>query len=130
MQHAKTNFFRFAWGADVPNAENFVWILYGKDVPETKEETSYPNLMRYQSARFDELYEAGLNSITLEEANSNFMKAEQLAMNDAPLIVLWYDEGYRLLQSYVKDCPNNPMQFRDFSTAYIQKAEKLEEVKN
>lgn len=130
MQHAKTNFFRIAWGADVPNAENFVWMMYGKDVPESKEETSYPNLMRYQNEDFDKLYEAGLNSLTLEEANQNFMKAEQLAMNDAPFIVLWYDEGFRLLQSYVKDCPNNPMQFRDFSTVYIQKAEKLEEVKN
>lgn len=130
MQHAKTNFFRVAWGADVPSAENFVWMLYGKNVPETKEETSYPNLMRYQNPKFDELYEAGLNAISVDEANENFMKAEQLAMRDAPFIVLWYDEGYRLLQSYVKGCPNNPMQFRDFSTVYIEKAEKLEEAKN
>ena len=126
MQHAKTNFFRFAWGADVPNAENFVWILFGKDVPESKDVTSYPNLMRYQNEEFDNYYQAGLNSINIEEANENFMKAEQIAMNDAPFIVLWYDEGYRLLQSYVKDCPNNPMQFRDFSAVYIQKADKLE----
>ena len=130
MQNAKTNFFRVAWGADVPNAENFVWMMYGKNVPSSKEETSYPNLMRYQSEEFDALYEAGLSSRTIEEASENFMKAEQLAINEAPFIVLWYDEGYRLLQSYVKDCPNNPMQFRDFSTTYIQKTEKLEEASN
>lgn len=130
MQHAKTNFFRVAWGADVPNAENFVWLLYGKSVPATMEETSYPNLMRYQNPEFDALYEAGVNAISLDEANQNFMKAEQLAMNDAPLIVLWYDEGYRLLQSYVKGCPNNPMQFRDFSVTYLEKAEKLKEATN
>lgn len=129
MQNAKTNFFRVAWGADVPNAENFVWMMYGKNVPESKEETSYPNLMRYKNPAFDELYEKALASRTIEEASASLMEAEQLAMNDAPFIVLWYDEGYRLLQSYVKDCPNNPMQFRDFSTAYIQKADKLEKAK-
>lgn len=125
FQHGKTNFFRFAWQADIPTAQNFLWLLYGKDVPSSFEETSHPNVMRYKNSKYDELYEKGINSLTIEEANINFLKAEQLAMKDAPFIVLWYDEGYRLLQSRVKDFPNNPMQFRDFSSVYLQKAEKL-----
>ena len=46
-------------------------------------------------------------------------------MNDAPVIILWYDEGYRLLQSYVKNFPNNPMQYRDLSEVYFEKPETL-----
>jgi peptide/nickel transport system substrate-binding protein len=43
-------------------------------------------------------------------------------MNDAPVIVLWYDEGYRLIQSYVKSFPNNPMQYRDLSQVWFDSA--------
>ena len=126
FQHAKTNFYRFAWGADIPTAQNFLWIMYGKEVPESLEEASYPNTMRYKNEAFDEAYERGINSLTIDESNNHFLEAEQIAMNDAPFIVLWYDEGYRLLQSRVKDCPNNSMQFRDFSAVYFEKAEKID----
>ena len=125
FQYGKTNFYHFAWIADIPTAQNFLWMLYGKDVTKNFEKPSYPNTMRYQNDKYDEYYEKALNSLTLEEANQNFLKAEQQAMNDAPIIVLWYDEGYRLLQSRVKDCPNNPMQFRDFGSVYLEKAERL-----
>ncbi len=47
------------------------------------------------------------------------MKAEQLAMDACPAVILWYDEGYRLMQSYVENFPSNPMQYRDFSAVYL-----------
>jgi oligopeptide transport system substrate-binding protein len=41
-------------------------------------------------------------------------------LNDAPILVLWYDERYRLLQKNVKNLPNNPMQYRDFTEVYLE----------
>ncbi len=131
LEKGKSGFFRIAWRADVPLSQNFLSMLYGKDVPETMDEESYPNVMRYKNEKFDELYEKGLRSSNIEEANQYFLQAEQVAMNDAPFIVVWYDEGFRLLQPNVRNFPNNAMQYRDFSEVYVEpnKAKKPAENK-
>ena len=110
---------RLAWIADYPSPENYLWAYYSKSIPEDPSEDSYPNLSRYRNPAFDALYEQAMHAVTNEEALSYFHEAEELLMKDAPSIVLWYDEGYRLLQSNVKNFPNNPMQYRDFSEVYL-----------
>ncbi len=127
MINGKSAFFRGGWIADYPNPENFLWFFYGKTVPQSLNEPSYPNMMRYKSEKFDKLYEQGIAATTAEEAFKHFMEAENVVMDDAPIIVLWYDEGYRLMQSYVKDFPNNAMQYRDFSTVYFDIAKLKKE---
>jgi peptide/nickel transport system substrate-binding protein len=124
MMGGKSDFFRGGWGADYPNPENFLWFFYGKNVPKDPAAQSYPNMMRYVNPEFDMHYEAGLKAKTEEEAMKHFMQAENIMIQDAPIMVLWYDEGYRLLQSYVKNFPNNPMQYRDFSSVYLVSQKK------
>jgi peptide/nickel transport system substrate-binding protein len=119
------NLMRAGWVADFPGAENFLWIFYGDNVPNNKERISYPNIARYNSWLFDRYFNQALNAKSIEEANNLFKKAEKVLMHDAPIIVLWYDEGYRLIQSYVKNFPNNPMQYRDFSEVYFKKPKQL-----
>lgn len=119
------NILRAAWVADFPSAENFLWIFSSKDVPNSLNEASYPNVARYVSKSFDSYYEAALKAKSIEEANALFKKAEMKLMDDAPVIILWYDEGYRLVKSYVKDFPNNPMQYRDLGRVYFEEAETL-----
>ena len=120
MIGGKSDFFRGGWIADYPNPENFLWFFYGKTVPKSLNEPSYPNMMRYKSKEFDRLYEAGIKAKSQDEAFKFFMEAENVVMQDAPIIVLWYDEGYRLMQSYVKNFNNNAMQYRDFSSVYFE----------
>ncbi len=119
------NILRAAWVADFPSPENFLWIFSSKDVPNSANEVSYPNVARYKSSAFDKHYQNALKAKSLDEANANFKKAEVQLMKDAPVIVLWYDEGYRLIQSYVKDFPNNAMQYRDLGKVYFKRAETL-----
>ncbi|MDQ3046878.1 MAG: ABC transporter substrate-binding protein [Bacteroidota bacterium] len=133
---ARAEIFRAAWIADFPSPENFLWILYGATVPAELTQPSYPNTPRYKSAEFDKLFEEGKSAKSLEESYVSFMKAEQILMNDAPILVLWYDENYRLVKSNVRNLFSNPMRFRDYSQVYLkdvtpQKAdEKKEEQKN
>lgn len=119
----KSAFFRLAWVADYPSAENFLWVFFGEQVPADNAGKSYPNVMRYTSKTFDTYYKNALSAITSEEANSNFKSAERTMIYDCPIIVLWYDEGYRLLRSEVKNFPSNPMQYRDFSEVYFSVAD-------
>ena len=123
----KSNFYLSGYSADFPSPENFLSLFYGKDVPTDPKAKSYPNFVRYKNAQFDKYFEEALTAKSVEEANKKFMKAEQVLMADAPIIVLWYDEGYRLVQSYVKNFPNNPMQIRDYAEVYIEKAKKVKE---
>ncbi len=119
------NILRAAWVADFPSPENFLWLFSSKDVPNSSQEASYPNIARYINKDFDKYYESALKAKSIDEANAFFKKAEVQLMKDAPVIVLWYDEGYRLIQSYVKNFPNNPMQYRDLGKVYFEQAETL-----
>ena len=119
------NILRAAWVADFPSPENFLWIFSSKDVPNSLDEASYPNVARYINKNFDKDYESALKAKTIREANEYFRKAEMQLMEDAPVIILWYDEGYRLIQSFVKNFPNNPMQYRDLGKVYFEEAETL-----
>ncbi len=119
------NILRAAWVADFPSPENFLWVFSSKVIPKSLNEASYPNVARYISQKFDENYENALNAKSIQEANEYFKKAEVQLMEDAPVIILWYDEGYRLVQSFVMGFPNNPMQYRDLGKVYFEEAETL-----
>jgi peptide/nickel transport system substrate-binding protein len=132
--YGKAEIFRSAWIADYPSPENFLWTLYGGSVPESPEKPSYPNTPRYRNPEYDKAFDTGKSARTKEAAYEQFMKAEQMMMDDAPIMVLWYDENYRLVQSHVKNFSLNPMRIRDFSEVYIQMpapktSSKEEEVK-
>jgi oligopeptide transport system substrate-binding protein len=115
--------FRSSWIADYPSPENFLWIFYGKNVPEDPKAPSYPNITRYKNPAYDKLYEAGTSAKTQEEAYANFIKAEKLMMKDAPAMILWYDENYRLIKSNVHGFYGNPMRYYDFSQVYLKAPE-------
>jgi peptide/nickel transport system substrate-binding protein len=115
------DFMRMAYYADYPSPENFLWLFWGKKVPASDKEKSYPNMPRFKNVKYDEYYEKGLQAKTREEAYEYFAKAEQILMDEAAVLVLWYDEVYRLRKPQVKDCPINPMQYWDFSRTYFSK---------
>lgn len=119
-KYARAEIFRAAWIADFPSPENFLWILYGGTVPNDLSQPSYPNTTRYKNADFDKLFDEGKAAKTQEEAYAAFMKAEQTMINDAPVMVLWYDENYRLVKSNVRNIYFNPMRYRDYSEVYLK----------
>jgi oligopeptide transport system substrate-binding protein len=133
-KYARAEIFRAAWIADFPSPENFLWILDGSTVPPDDTQPSYPNTCRYKNPEFDRLFNEGKSAKTQEEAYAAFMKAEQLMINDAPVLMLWYDENYRLVKSNVRNLWSNPMRYRDYSQVYLKEAagpvgEKKEEGK-
>jgi peptide/nickel transport system substrate-binding protein len=111
---------RLSWLADFPSPENFLWMFHSKYVGKDGTGNTYPNITRYVNPSFDQLYEKALTATSTEEATKYFLEAEKVVMNDAPILVLWYDERYRLLQKNVKNLPNNPMQYRDFTEVYLE----------
>lgn len=119
MITGQSTFFRVGWIADYPHPENFLWLFYGKTVPSDDKQISYPNMLRYKNPKFDELYEKGLNAKTEEETYKYFLMAENVLMEDAPAIMLWYDEGYNMLQDNLRNFHSNAMNYRDFTRVYL-----------
>lgn len=117
---ARAEIFRAAWIADFPSPENFLWILYGATVPADLSQPSYPNTPRYKNEEFDKLFDSGKAAKTQEEGYADLLKAEQIMMNDAPIMMLWYDENYRLVKSNVRNLFSNPMRYRDYSQVYLK----------
>ncbi len=120
QKYGRAEIFRAAWIADFPSPENFLWTLYGGTVPADLTQPSYPNTPRYKSAEFDKYFDLGKSAKTQEESYANFMKASQILMDDAPVMVLWYEESYRLVKSNVHGIYSNPMRYRDYSAVYIK----------
>lgn len=127
---ARADIFRSAWVADYPSAESFLSLFYGADVPDSTSQPSFPNTTRYRNPEFDKLYDEARTAKTAEQANKLFAQAEQLMMNDAPAMILWYDENYRLTQYHVKNFFTNPMRLLDFSEVYLKDEPKKPEGKD
>jgi oligopeptide transport system substrate-binding protein len=116
----KADMFRSGWVADYPSPESFLWVLYGKNVPESLDEISWPNTPRYVNPEYDELFEKAVAATSREEAYKYFVEAENIMMEDAPVIVLYYNESYRLLQANVRNFYSNPLNFIDFTSVYLK----------
>jgi oligopeptide transport system substrate-binding protein len=109
VEEGKTDFFRLGWIADYPDPENFLNILYGKNVPDDPAQPSTLNSVRYKNPRFDAVFEKALQTIDKNERYALYAQAEQIALDDAPMIFIYNDEDYRFLQPYVKGFPINAM---------------------
>jgi len=120
QKYGRAEIFRSSWIADFPSPENFLTMFYGADVPSDISQPSWPNTARYKNPEFDKLLDAGKSAKTTDESYANFMKAEQLLMDDAPIIMLWYGENYRLIKSNVRDLFSNPMRYKDYSFVYLK----------
>ena len=129
-KYGKSEMFRSAWVADYPSPESFLSIFHGLNVPDSFDEPSYPNTTRYVNSRFDSLFVAATK---MEEESSrfeNFAEAERILMEDAPIIVLWYQENYTLYHSEIRNFHYNAIDYFDFSDVYIKTltAEEFEKI--
>jgi oligopeptide transport system substrate-binding protein len=89
-------FFRGSWIADYPDAENYLSVFYSKN-------PAPPNYTRYNNPQFDLLYERSLIETNDSVKQHLYQQMDQLVINDAPVVPLWYDEVFRLVNPRVKN---------------------------
>jgi ABC-type transport system substrate-binding protein len=119
LETGKALFWRAAWIADYPDPENFLNLLYGKHVPEALEDKAYINAMRYQSEEFDAAFTTALREVDDAKRMELYRIADQIAVDDAAIMPIFYDENTRLLHVYVKNFPSNAMEYRDMTKVYF-----------
>ncbi|RPI13651.1 MAG: ABC transporter substrate-binding protein [Ignavibacteriae bacterium] len=117
----RSDFYRLGWIADYPDPENFLELFYGKNVPTDPREKSPINSFRYKNPKFDEIFEKALMVTDIQQRNKMYLEAEQLAVNEAPLLFIYYDIDYRLLQPYVRGYTLDPMHRVNFRRLWLDK---------
>jgi peptide/nickel transport system substrate-binding protein len=95
-------FFRGSWIADYPDAENYLSVFYSKN-------PAPPNYTRYNNPEFDRVFEQALAENNDSLRYRLYRQADQIMMQDAPVVPLWYDVVVHLVQPEVKGFTANAL---------------------
>ena len=112
--NSRTPFFRGSWIADYPDAENYLSVFYSKN-------PAPPNYTRYNSPAFDAVFEKAIAETNDSLRYQLYRQADQIMINDAPVVPLWYDEVVHLVQPYVKDFPANALNLLELRRVKLER---------
>lgn len=118
VEHGNSSFFRYAWLADYPDPESFLALFYSKNIPLKKKDRSYVNVARFRNERFDSLYEAARVAVHPQNRMELLSRAEQIVMNEAAVMPLYYEENFRVVRKKFRNLEENALNYIDFRTVY------------
>lgn len=121
LESGKFQFWRLGWVADYPDAENFLNLFYGKHVPPKVTDKAYINPFRYKNPKYDKLFEEALATADFTERNRKYEQLDQILIDDAPVLFIYFNMNRRLLQPYVRNLPANSMEFRSYREVWFDK---------
>jgi len=101
---AKIPFFRASWIADYPDAENYLSLFYSPNFCPRG-----PNYTHFSNPEFDRLYEQAMSTVNDPARFVLYQSMEQIVMEEAPVVILYYDQVLRFVREGVSGLGNNPM---------------------
>jgi oligopeptide transport system substrate-binding protein len=108
------------WDSDYPDAENFLALLYSKNV------SPGPNITSYSNAAFDKLYERiALMPVGAERAKL-IEQAEDIAYKELPMAPLFYPLAYSVGHGWVKNFRPNIQVINHMKYFNVDLAKKAE----
>ena len=105
---AKLPFFRASWIADYPDAENYLSMFYSKNFCPRG-----PNYTHFSNSGFDALYEKSMLTVDDSLRFLYYRRMEKIMMEEAPVVVLYYDQVLRFVQDNITGLGSNPMNLLD-----------------
>ncbi len=100
----KLSFFRASWIADYPDAENYLSLFYSRNFCPKG-----PNYTHFSNIEFDRLYEKSMSTTHDSLRLGNYQQMEKIMMEEAPVVVLYYDQVLRFVQNNITGLGSNPM---------------------
>ena len=107
-------FFRSSWVADYPDAENYLSLFTTSNFAPAG-----PNYTHYTNPKYDKLYDKALLCNDLQERAQYYTEMDSLMMQDAPVVVLFYDEVLRFVNKRVQNMGSNPTNLLDLRRVRI-----------
>ena len=99
LDDGKLPIFLYAWYADVPDPDNFLTKLFHSKSPR--------NFFGYANPVVDELLTGARSAGDIQRRVELYRRAEQLILDDAPIVPVFHRAYERLLQSYVRSVEVN-----------------------
>jgi oligopeptide transport system substrate-binding protein len=106
-------FFRASWIGDYPDAENYLSVFYS-------ENPAPPNYTRYRNPVYDRLYRESLVENNDSIRFILYRKMDQLIIDDAPVVPLWYDQVIHLVNPAVSGFGANGLNLLELRHARIR----------
>jgi len=107
---AKIPFFRASWIADYPDAENYLSLFYSRNFCP-----SGPNYTHFYNPAFDILYEESMSMIDDSLRYLAYREMDRLVMEEAPVVILFYDEVLRFIGKDITGLGSNPVNMLDLT---------------
>lgn len=114
MKNKRAHVWEFAWGADYPDAENFLQLFYSKNF------SPGPNDGNYLNPKFDELYEQSLALPDSPERTAIYSKMVDILVDDCPWVFGAHRLGYFLTQPWFKNYKPNELDHRTYKYYRIE----------
>lgn len=108
------NLFKKSWVGDYADEENFMSLFYSKNFAPVGS-----NYTHYKNPEFDILFEKVIREQNREVKNALYQQMDQMLMDDAPVVPLYYDQVIRLVHKNIKDFSTNPMNLLNLK--YVKK---------
>lgn len=125
IEGGNARFWLARWIADYPEPETFLTILFSGHIPPSLSDRSYVNATRFRNTKYDSLFSIAIKEVDVQKRMELYRQADQIAIEEAAIVPIYYIEHYRLLRNNVKNFNANAMEHRDFSVIYFEPEEKL-----
>lgn len=109
----KLDVFRASWVADYPDGENYLSLFY-----HPNQSPSGPNYTHFNDKNFDRMFEKSYSVTDPAERAELYRQMDSMVMEQAPVVVLYYDEVLRFIHKNVKGLAGNPSNQLDLKRVY------------
>ncbi len=106
LRKGTAQLFFLGWNADYPDAENFLFLLYG---PQSRVNNAGENAANYQNAEFDRLFESMQAMPNGAQRQEIIDRMVAILCEDAPWVFLLYPKDYTLAHGWVYNRKPNKM---------------------
>lgn len=119
IAQSKSSWFRGSWIADYPDAENYLSLFYSPNHCPVG-----PNYTHFTSPKFDRLYERAKAEVDDSIRLRIYREMDSLIMDEAPVMVLYYDQVLHFTQKNVSGLRSNAMNTLDLRRVKIDNSPK------
>lgn len=116
MRNYQLPFFRGSWICDYPDPENYLSLFYSKNL-----QPNGSNYTHYVNPAYDKLFEKSQRCLNDSLRNLYYTQLDAMLMEDAPIVVLYYDKVLRFVGVNVEGMGTNPINMLDLRRVKIKR---------
>jgi len=111
--NGKLEMFRASWIADYTDPENYLSLFYSKN-----KAPNGPNYTHFDNFNYDEKYLTAYKEQSINNRNKLYYELDQLIIDEAPVIPLYYDKIMRFSKKNIRGLTINAINQLDLKKVY------------